>query len=285
VSTNTFKRCLWNFFNCSLKQKNVHESRRINLSTVFNNPEPISTTWMALLEITMTTLNSRLPMYLLPFKAHTEIMHPEILKPLIKNEELLDGNPVSGSKYKMLSNIQGDFDFICDNNAIKSDKVYYDDCTSKIIFTLQENQESKINYTIEQKLTDDLSICTTAKNVDASSPAKSRLEIPEIKQQSQDRFKLQDDQHSQKYDSSQSPEFRNYTQKDHFSSTTTERHIQQRLQTSRCVLQTSAFISKPLSSLFETLQRSNMMIKTKECMKDAAKPSAYAKIGKKISQI
>jgi len=236
---------------------------------------------MALLEITMTTLNSRLPMYLLPFKAHTEI-RPEVLKPLIKYEKLLDGNLVSGSKYKMLPNIQSDFDFVRDNNAIKSDKVYYNDYTSKIISTPQKSQESKINYTIEQKLTDNLSICTTAKNVDASSPAKSRLKTPEIKQQqSQDRFKLQDDQHSQKYDSSQSPEFRNYTQKDLFSSTTTERHIQQRLQTSRCVLQTSTFISKLLPSLFETLQRSNMMIKTKECMKDAAKPSACAKIGKK----
>jgi len=241
---------------------------------------------MALPEITMTTLSSQSPMYFLPFKAHMEIMRSEILKPLIKYEELLNGNTVSGNKYKMVPNIQGDFDFVCDNNAIKSDKVYYDDCTSKIIFTLQESQEPKINYTIEQELTDDLSICTTAENVDASSPAKSRLKTPEIKQQqSQDRFKLRDDQHSRKYDSSQSPEFWNYTQKDLFSSTTTERHIQQRLQTSRCVLQTSTVISKPLPSLFETLQRSNMVIKTQECTKDAAKPSAFAKIGKKILQI
>ncbi|XP_011702457.1 PREDICTED: uncharacterized protein LOC105458668 isoform X2 [Wasmannia auropunctata] len=261
VSTNTFKRCLSNFLNSSRIQKNTHKSRRINLSTISNNLEPIFPTWMALPEITMTTWNSRSPTYFLPSKANTEIiMRPKALKPLIKYEELPDRNSVSRTKdFKTLPNVQaGDFDFVYDDNTvIKSDKVCYDNCTSKIIFTLQENPELKINRTIEQELID-LSISTTASNVDSSSPAKSELKTPEVKQQqSRDRLKLQDDQHSRKYDSSQSLEFRNYTQKDSIS-------------------QTSVITSKPLPSLFETLQGSNTMTKPLKCTKDA--PSVFAEI-------
>lgn len=280
MPTNTFKRCLSNFLNSSRKQDNAHESRRINLSTVSNHSEPIFTTWMALSEIIMTTFSSRSPTYFLLSKVNTKIMHPS--KPLINYDKLLNGNPVSRSKYyKMLPNIQaGDFDFVHnDNTVIKSDKVCYDDCTSKIIFTLQENKESKIDCTIEQESTDDLSICTTAKNVSFLSLTKSEFIASEIKQQqSRDRLKSQD---LQKYDSSPSPKFRNYTQEDLFSSTTTEQRIQQRPQTSH-ILQMPTVTAKPLPSLFEILQQSNMIMKTQECTKYAAKPSVLANIGKEI---
>ncbi|KYQ53852.1 hypothetical protein ALC60_07211 [Trachymyrmex zeteki] len=198
----------------------------------------------------MTTFSSRSPTYFLPLppKVITEVTRPEILKPLIKYKESLDGNPVSRNKYyKRLSNIQTDnFDFIYnDNTVIKSGNVHCDDCASKIMFIFQESQEPKINHTIEQESTDDLSICNTRKNSDSSSSAKSELKTLEIKQQeSRNQFKLQDNQYSRKYDSSQSPEFRNYTRKD-------------LSQTSRYVLQTPTSTSKPLPSVFETLKTSS----------------------------
>ena len=253
---NTFKRCLSIFLNSSCKQENAHENRRINLTTVSNNLEPIFTTWMALSEIT-TSFSSRSPTYFLPFsfKVNTEITRPEALKPPIKYKELLDGNPVSRNKYyKRLSNIQAnDFDFMYnENTVIKSGNVHCDDYRSKIMFTLQESQEPKINHTIEQEATD-LLICTTGKNLDSLSFAK--LETLEIKQQeSRDQFKLQDNQYSRKYDSSQSPEVLNYMQKD--LSSTTKQQIQFS-HTSRYVLQTPTNISNPLSSLFETLRISS----------------------------
>lgn len=187
VPRNTFKRWLSNFFNSSHKQKN--ESRSINLSTVSNNLEPIFTTWMTLPEIT-TIFNSQSPTYFLPLKMKMEIMPRETLKAVIKYDELVDGIPVSRSKCcKKLPNIQADdFGFVYNNNTvIKSDKVYHDDCTSKII-TLQENQPFKIDRTIEQVSTDHL-FCTTAKNTDSPSPVKPGLKTPEIQQQlSQDLF-------------------------------------------------------------------------------------------------
>lgn len=242
---------------------------------------------MALPEITTTTFSSQSLMHFLPSKTNTEIMRPETLKPLIKYDELLDGNLVFENKhYKTLPNVQaGDFDFVYDDNNVITDKIY-DDCTSKIIFTLQESQEPKIDCMIEQVSTDNLSTCITEKNVDSSSLAKSEKRTSEIKQQqSQDRFKLQIDQHSRKYDSSQSAEFRNYIQKDLFSSTRLEHWIQQRSRTSRCISQTSAITSKPLPSLFETLQKSNTMMKTHECTKDAVGPFAFTNIGKETPQI
>lgn len=192
VPTNTFKRCLSNVFNSSHKQKN--ESRRINLSTVSNDLEPIFTTWMTLPEIT-TIFDSQSPTYFLPFKMKIEIVPREALKAVIKYDKLLDGIPevfrskLEEASYKKLPNIQADdFGFVYnDNTVIKSNKVYYDDCTLKII-TLQENQQFKIDRAIEQVSTDDLS--TTAKNTDSpSSIVKSELKAPEIRQQqSQDLF-------------------------------------------------------------------------------------------------
>ncbi|XP_018351417.1 PREDICTED: uncharacterized protein LOC108753922 isoform X2 [Trachymyrmex septentrionalis] len=250
--TNKFKRCLSIFLNSSRMQENDCESRRINLTTVSNNLKPIFTTWMDLSEITMTSFSSRSPIYFLssPLKVNTEITRPKSLKPLIKYEELLDGNPVSRNEYyKRLSNIQAnDFDFMYnDNTVIESGNVHCDDCRSEIMFTFQE---PKINHTIEQESTDDLLICTTGKNFDSLSSAKLELETLEIKQQeSRDQFKLQDNQCSRKYDLSQSPEVRNYTQKD--LSSTTKQQIQFS-HTSRCVLQTPT-----ISYLFENLRTSS----------------------------
>jgi len=143
---------------------------------------------MTLPEIT-TIFNSQSSTYFLPFKI--EIVPREALKAVIKYDKLLDGIPeVFRSKcYKKLPNTQtDDFDFVYnDNSVIKSDKVYYDDCTLKII-TLQENQQFKIDRAIEQVSTDDLS--TTAKNTDSPSlVVKPELKTPEIRQQqSQDLF-------------------------------------------------------------------------------------------------
>ncbi|KYN30017.1 hypothetical protein ALC57_00527 [Trachymyrmex cornetzi] len=141
------------------------------------------------------------------------------------------------------------------DNVIKPSNVHCDDCRSKIMFTLQESQEPKINHTIEQESTDNLLICTTGKNLDSSSCTKLKLETVKIKQQeSRDQFKLQDNQYSRKYNSSQSLEFQNYMWKD--LSSTTKQGIQF-LHNSRCVLQTPTNISKPLPSLLETLKISS----------------------------
>lgn len=291
MPTNTFKRCLSNFLNSSRKKENICKNRRINLSTVSvgsNNLEPIFTTWMTLSEIT-TIFNSRSLMHFLLSKTNTEIMRPETLKPLIKYDKLLYGNLIFESKhFKRLPNVQtGDFNFMYDDNNVITDKSYYDNCTSKITFTLQESQESRTDRMIEQVPTDSFSIfCTTAKNMDSSFPAQSEIRTPEIEQQqSRDQFKLQIDQRSREYDLLQFAEFRNYMQKDLFSSIRMEQLIQQRSRTSRYILQTPAIISKPLPSLFEILQQSNTMMKEQECMKDTAESFVLANIGKETSQI
>lgn len=101
LTTNAFKCCLSNFLNFSRKQENAQENRRSDLSTVSNNLESIFTTW-TLPEIT-TIFNSRLSVYVLPFKMNTETMqHLEAMKSLIKYNK--DENPASGSKcYETLS--------------------------------------------------------------------------------------------------------------------------------------------------------------------------------------
>lgn len=143
------------------------------------------------------------------------------LEPFIK---LLNANPTFRNKcLKTLPNNQaGDFGFLyTDNIVIESDKVYYNNYTSKTIFMLQENQSPKIYRTIEQVSTNDLSTCTATNNVNSPSPVKSELKTPENQQQQS-------------------------------------------------------------RDLFETLQPLNT-IKTQECTKDAAKPSASLKIGTEIT--
>lgn len=179
---------------------------------------------------------------------------------------LLDGNSA------------GDYSFIHGDKNVTTNKVYYDDCASKIVFTLQESQEPAIDDTIEQVRTDNLSTVIAARNVDSLPPVKSESKTPEINQQrSRDRFKLPDDQHSQEYDiSSQSRESQDYTHKDSVSNTTVL--LQQQL---RCILQTPAIISKPLSSSFEILEQSNTTKRWRECTTDTTETSAIsAEIGK-----
>ncbi|KMQ96981.1 homeobox protein six1 [Lasius niger] len=174
---------------------------------------------------------------------------------------LLDGNSA------------GDYSFIHGDKNVTTNKVYYDDCASKIIFTLQESQEPAIDDTIEQVRTDNLSTVIAARNVDSLPPVKSESKTPEINQQrSRDRFKLPDDQHSQEYDiSSQSRESQDYTHKDSVSNTTVL--LQQQL---RCILQTPAIISKPLSSSFEILEQSNTTKRWRECTTDTTETSAIS---------
>ncbi|CAL1684405.1 unnamed protein product [Lasius platythorax] len=174
---------------------------------------------------------------------------------------LLDGNSA------------GDYSFIHGDKNVTTNKVYYDDCASKIVFTLQESQEPAIDDTIEQVRTDNLSTVIAARNVDSLPPVKSESKTPEINQQrSRDRFKLPDDQHSQEYDiSSQSRESQDYTHKDSVSNTTVL--LQQQL---RCILQTPAIISKPLSSSFEILEQSNTAKRWRDCTKDTTETSAIS---------
>lgn len=184
VTTNTFKRCLSNFLHSSRRQENA-ENKRINLSTVSNNLESIFT-WMTSPEIA-TVFDSRAPACVLPFKTNTEITHTEAMKPLIKCVELLD--PASRSKcYKTLPSILTSSGFVRDDSTVtKTDKAYRDDGASKIIFTLRENRQSRIDRTTEQASTGDLSTCIAAKNADSPSPTKP--ETPELqRRRSRDSF-------------------------------------------------------------------------------------------------
>ncbi|XP_029671870.1 uncharacterized protein LOC115240702 [Formica exsecta] len=137
----------------------------------------------------------------------------------------------------------GDYGFIHGDRNVITNKVYYGDRASQIVSTLQESQEPVIDDTIGQVRTDNLSTSIASRNVDSLPPVKSESNTPEInQQQSRDRFKLLNDQHSQEYDiSSQSPELQNYTQEDSVSNTTDR--LQQQWRITRCIPQTLAITS------------------------------------------
>lgn len=183
---------------------------------------------------------------------------------------LMDVNPAS------------DYDLIHGDRNVTTNKVYYDDCASKVVSTLQESQESAIDDTIEQVQADNLSTGIAPRNVDSLPPVKSESKTPEINQQRlRDGFKLPDDQHLQEYDiSSQSSELQDYMHKDSVSYTTDR--LQQQSRITRCILRTLAIISKPLSPSFEILEQSNTK-RWQKCMKNTTEsPAIFAEISKDV---
>lgn len=254
---NVIKRRFWNLFNSSREEKNARESKIINSSKLSNGVESIFTTQMISSDIAAIILGTRSSVHFLNFETNTKMKCPKAL---------LDGNPA-------------DDGFIHGDRNVTINKI--DGCASKIVSTLRENQEPTFDDTIEQVRTDNLSIAIAARNMDALPPVKSESKTSEIKQQ-RDRFKSPDDQYSQEYDiSSQYRELQDYTRKDSVSNTTAR--LEQQSRITRCILQTPAIISKPLSSSFEILEQSNT---TKRCAKDTTETSAiFAEIGKDVVQI
>lgn len=211
-------------------------------------------------EIAAIILNTRSPMHFLNFETHTKMERPRAL---------MDVNPASN------------YGLIHGDRNVTTNKVYYDDCTSKVS-TLQESQEPAIDDTIEQVQTDNLSTGIAPRNVDSLPPVKSESKTPEINQQrSRDGFKLPDDQHLQEYDiSSQSSELQDYTHKDSVSYTD---RLQQQSRITRCILRMLAIISKPLSPSFQILEEANTTKRWQECGKDSTKSSPiFAEIGKDV---
>ncbi|XP_072743909.1 uncharacterized protein [Anoplolepis gracilipes] len=255
VSASMIKRHCWSLCNSSRKEKNAHESRRINLSKLSNGVKSIFTTQTTSSEILTIILSTRSPTHFLNFETCTKTNHPKAL---------IDVN--SGDDYFILIH--------SDRNVV-TNKVY-GDCASKTVSTLQE---PVIDDTIEQVRTDNLSTVIAARNVDSLPFVKSESKTLEVNQQRlRDHFKLPDEQHLQEYDiSSQSPQLQGYMYKDFVSNMT--HRLQQQSQITRCILHTLAIISKPLSPSFEILEQPNMTKRWQECTKDTTEPSAiFAKI-------
>lgn len=213
-------------------------------------------------EIAAIILGTRSPMHFLNFETHTKMR---------RTNALTDGNPAS------------DYDLTHGDRNVTANKVYRDDCASKVVSTLRESQEPAINDTIEQAQTDNLSTGIAPRNVDSPPPVKSASKTPEIdRQRSRDGFKLPDDQHLQEYDvSSQSTELQDYTRKDSVSHTTDG--LRQRSRITRCILRTLAIVPKPLSPSFEILEPPNTTKKWQECTRDTTESSAVlAEISKDV---
>lgn len=216
------KRRFWSLFDSSRKERNTRESRRINSLRLSNGVKSIFTTQITSSEIAAIILSTRSPIHFLNFETCTKMKHPKALIDVTS---------------------AGDYGFIHGDRNVITNKVYYGDRASQIVSTLQESQEPAIDDTIGQVRTDNLSTSIASRNVDSLPPVKSESNTPEInQQQSRDRFKLLNDQHSQEYDiSSQSPELQNYTQEDSVSNTTDR--LQQQLRITRCIPQTLAITS------------------------------------------
>lgn len=215
-------------------------------------------------EIAAIILNTRSLMHFLNFETHTKMERPRAL---------MDVNPANN------------YGLIHGDRNVTTNKVYYDDCASKVVSTLQESQEPAIDDTIEQVQTDNLSTDIAPRNVDSLPPVKSESKTPEINQQrSRDGFKLPDDQHLQEYDiSSQSSELQDYMHKDSVSHTTDQ--LQQQSRITRCILRMLAIISKPLSASFQILEQANTTKRWQECAEDSTKSPIFAEIGKDFATL